>query len=527
MEFDHPGEETDDVDVEALLKRLNNQDASLDTVDLRYKALSEEALQNIVAALELNKHVHTLLLCGNDLGADGTKRLANLLQRNEKIVSVDLRFTELDDEGAKHLIKGLAHRTAPITSMPLLGNQLSSAVSRQLKACIKRANSARRSPKVARVVGNQPPGTPPGSPKRVRTPITTRKAPRVKVSGSLAELREKYPDNPEFIDVVLQMREKIRKAEKAANDYKEQLDNIKKTKDEAHEKTLVLNLKNVQINEKIADSGGSTAGIYGCLVDGWHCVMKELDMRGVNDEKVSKFMNEIKLLERLPGHPNIVRYLFHQQKNDKLRLFMTHYTDSLRGVVRRRRDDFDSNAVDHFHPRDIAKYMVEIVTGLQMLHDAKVIHRDMKTDNIFVLLDVHNEIRQLAIGDFDTAKDINPKKKTSAKTIIGTPCYMAPEVFKAETRGSYTFHADIWSFGMILYELMTLRQPYEDEDWYNIPTLVSEGKRPQIPHEERFEEEGWSRLLAVYEKCTQLKPASRPDSTQLKEELFKINWELR
>eukprot|EP01121_Diplochlamys_sp_Union-15-3_P019168 TRINITY_DN715_c0_g2_i3.p1 TRINITY_DN715_c0_g2~~TRINITY_DN715_c0_g2_i3.p1 ORF type:complete len:313 (+),score=53.55 TRINITY_DN715_c0_g2_i3:65-1003(+) len=283
--------------------------------------------------------------------------------------------------------------------------------------------------------------------------------------------------------------------------------------------TKVINLKNLQVNQRIADIGGSGASVYTCLVDGWQCVMKELNLEGVKDTTIKQFETEIKLLEDLPYHPNIVRYLFYERKGNCLRLYVTRYSSSLRSVLHTRREHIREDREDWFSVTEIAKWAAEIITGLDFLHKNKIVHRDLKTDNVFVLLVAHNEISQLAIGDFDTAKRIG--KGQQAKTIIGTPSYMAPEVFNAKQDGYYNYKADVWSFGMVLYELITLKQPYEDENPVNIPVLVVEGKRPTIPDD--FLEE-YDPLIQIFKKCTELDPDIRPDVSTIKAQMLKLSY---
>ena len=98
---------------------------------------------------------------------------------------------------------------------------------------------------------------------------------------------------------------------------------------------------------------------------------------------------------------------------------------------------------------------MEIASGLDFLHTHGVIHRDIKCENVFVNLDMEGNIKKLAIGDFDTAKNIMVSKP---KTIIGTLSYMAPEVYRSAAAYGHT--ADIFSYGVILYTIITLELPW-------------------------------------------------------------------
>ena len=108
------------------------------------------------------------------------------------------------------------------------------------------------------------------------------------------------------------------------------------------------------IIEKISDGQGERATVFECVVDGWTCAMKEIDLRvrtsqplwdafslcylhfvssslsqHTPEKRVAMFEKEISVLTQLPTHPNLCRYLFHERKGHKLRLFMTKYSGTL------------------------------------------------------------------------------------------------------------------------------------------------------------------------------------------------------
>ena len=95
-------------------------------------------------------------------------------------------------------------------------------------------------------------------------------------------------------------------------------------------------------------------------------------------------------------------------------------------------------------------WLVQIVSALGFMHAQTVLHRDLKTANIF--LTARNLVK---VGDFGVSK-IMPAPGQLARTAIGTPYYLAPELVNGE---QYGFKADMWALGVVLYELMTLRAP--------------------------------------------------------------------
>ncbi|KAL5653066.1 hypothetical protein ACJX0J_038524, partial [Zea mays] len=102
----------------------------------------------------------------------------------------------------------------------------------------------------------------------------------------------------------------------------------------------------------------------------------------------------------------------------------------------------------------VARHFIrQLASGLQMLRDNNVVHRDLKPQNI--LLVENNENSLLKIADFGFAKFLQPF--ALAETLCGSPLYMAPEVMQAQ---KYDAKADLWSVGVILYQLVTGRPPF-------------------------------------------------------------------
>jgi len=159
---------------------------------------------------------------------------------------------------------------------------------------------------------------------------------------------------------------------------------------------------------------------------------------------------------------------------------------------------------------------LDIIKGLLFLHNHSIIHRDLKTDNIFVTLNERKEINQLAIGDFDTAKKVG--KSGYAKTILGTPGYIAPEVLRANETSGYSFKADVYSFGIVLYEILTLKLPFEDYPQFNVPDMVMKGIKPAIPSD--ILDSSYSELIDLFITCTSSEPSLRPSTTEIKDKLI-------
>ena len=119
-----------------------------------------------------------------------------------------------------------------------------------------------------------------------------------------------------------------------------------------------------------------------------------------------------------------------------------------------------------FAENTIWKYFIQIIFGLKYLHSNDIIHRDIKSNNIFV--DKNDNIK---IGDFGISK-ILTNYLNYAQTIIGTPYYLAPEILK---RIRYNSKVDIWSLGVILYELITLSVPFKGNNMNELKNNILSG----------------------------------------------------
>ena len=284
-----------------------------------------------------------------------------------------------------------------------------------------------------------------------------------------------------------------------------------------------VDFSKAKITKVLAPRGGSGAAIFSVDVNGLHCVMKEYFFnREVADTKLKKFSEEIKMIESL-HHPNIVRYLGRNTKRTCAQMFLTRYESTLRREVQQRWEDFKSENDDPFSPLDIAQIVLKISRGLDYLHYHKIIHRDIKSDNMFVNFDERGNISEVVIADFDTSKILLTDQ---TKTLTGTPYYMAPEVLRVGYSDiGYTKKADIWSFGMVIYELLTLSLPYGGD--MKSSQEIALGKIPPIPSPSsklpsKEEWKFYEPLIDLFRKCCVKNPEERLSASSLLESAEEI-----
>lgn len=169
---------------------------------------------------------------------------------------------------------------------------------------------------------------------------------------------------------------------------------------------------------------------------------------GTNPQAVARFEREMKILEQLK-HPNIVR-LFGTGKFQGTKYFAMEYVqgDSLDRVMERR---------DRMTWEQVVDLGQQLCAALQHAHEKGIVHRDLKPSNLMILTD-----NTLKLTDFGIAKDIDVTALTAANSTVGTAAYMSPEQCKGER--DLTNKSDLYSMGVVFYELITGKKPFVAEN---------------------------------------------------------------
>ena len=191
-----------------------------------------------------------------------------------------------------------------------------------------------------------------------------------------------------------------------------------------------------------------------------------------NDLSEEEILNEINILKKL-SHPNIVKiYEFYITK--------AHYY-----IVTEfcKEGELFSYIKNKYSERQLAVLFYQVFSGLWYLHDNKILHRDIKLENIMISSkekdqETNEELFWIKIIDFGTAKIFDKNKKE--KDVVGSSYYIAPEVLKQ----NYNEKCDTWSVGVILYMTLVGRAPFDGKDdddiIYKISTANYNSKEPKL-----------------------------------------------
>ncbi|KAK7200227.1 serine/threonine-protein kinase Nek [Novymonas esmeraldas] len=209
---------------------------------------------------------------------------------------------------------------------------------------------------------------------------------------------------------------------------------------------------------------GATSDVYRVVnrTNSRTYVLKKMSLANMSDEEKLRAKQEIIVMDNV-DHPNVVKFResFSDPVDNSVDIVMEHCEfGTLEDLIERQRYE------GHPFPTDVLlEWMAELLCGLSHIHSNRILHRDLKTSNIFVTSKNH-----LKLGDFGVCKILsNPNAK--AESMIGTPLYFAPEVCNND---AYDERSDVWSLGIVFYEMCTLRRPFEADNLFSLIQLILE-----------------------------------------------------
>ncbi|XP_069388796.1 serine/threonine-protein kinase Nek5 isoform X2 [Paralichthys olivaceus] len=195
-------------------------------------------------------------------------------------------------------------------------------------------------------------------------------------------------------------------------------------------------------------------------------VVKQIDLRKMSAREKEASKKEVTLLSKM-RHPNIVSFSASFEERGSLYIVMEYCDggDMMKKINMQRGVPFTEE--------QIISWFVQISLGLKHIHDRKILHRDVKTQNIFL----SNGGMKVKLGDFGIARMLNNTMEL-ARTCVGTPHYLSPEICESRP---YNNKTDIWSLGCVLYELCTRRHPFEGSSLRQLVSKICRGRYNPVP----------------------------------------------
>ena len=232
--------------------------------------------------------------------------------------------------------------------------------------------------------------------------------------------------------------------------------------------------------------------------DGSLCVIKQILIEGMNEKEKADVLNESNILAKL-DHPNIIKFydVFESKKPKHMINIVTEYADGgdLSEKIKERK-----NKNGNFTESEILDYFTQICLAIRHIHEKKIIHRDLKSGNIFLMKNGF-----VKLGDFGIAKNFQ-RTIDKAKTMVGTPYYLSPEIIESKP---YDSKSDIWSLGVLLYEMMTFKMPFNANNFSMLVAKIQRGN--YIPPPSIYTKD----LRELVSKCLTLEPERRPSIQEI------------
>ncbi|EGR34335.1 protein kinase domain protein [Ichthyophthirius multifiliis] len=223
-------------------------------------------------------------------------------------------------------------------------------------------------------------------------------------------------------------------------------------------------------------------------------VIKQIAMNSLSPEEQKEIVKEAKILEIL-CHPNIVKFKeIYKTKSQKLCIVMEYANG---GDLSKTIQNANGKL---FSQNQILDWFTQICLAVKHVHDRKILHRDIKGQNIFLTKE-----NICKLGDFGIARVLS-KTCEKAKTVIGTPYYLSPEIIENRP---YSYKSDIWSLGVVLYELCALKPPFTAESMHFLALNILKGQYKPIPG---IYSNDLKNLVSI---MLQTKPEKRPSIQQI------------
>ena len=282
-------------------------------------------------------------------------------------------------------------------------------------------------------------------------------------------------------------------------------------------------IKGYKFEKIISENEISKVYLASRIKDGIKCAIKQIDKSVLSDKRYKKYLNnEIFILRHINNEYTIKLYDMTSDLNYIYLVFEYCNGGDLQMCLKRQlelhKHSFSQEQVQHI--------MKQVISGFVYLHSSKILHRDIKLENILVQFPTEEDKNNLnilkakiKITDFGFSRYL--KGDNLAKSVLGSPNSMDPHILKKMARidndndYAYDQKADIWSLGVITYELLIGCPPFEASSYEELLDKIEKGKY-RIPHQVILSTEAISFLNGML----QYNPENRLDVTELSKQYF-------
>uniref|UniRef100_A0A8D2LQI7 non-specific serine/threonine protein kinase n=1 Tax=Varanus komodoensis TaxID=61221 RepID=A0A8D2LQI7_VARKO len=250
--------------------------------------------------------------------------------------------------------------------------------------------------------------------------------------------------------------------------------------------------------QKIGEGSFGKAILVKAKENGKPYVIKEINISKMSNKEREESRREVAVLANMK-HPNIVLYKESFEESGCLYIVM----DYCEGGDLFKKINAQKGVL--FSEDQIMDWFIQICLALKHVHDRKILHRDIKSQNIFLTKD-----GTIQLGDFGIARVLNSTVEL-ARTCIGTPYYLSPEICENKP---YNNKSDIWALGCVLYEMCTLKHAFEAGNMKNLVLKIISGSFPPVSVHYSHE------LRCLISQLFKRNPRDRPSVNSILEKPF-------
>ncbi|XP_035180304.1 serine/threonine-protein kinase Nek1 isoform X6 [Oxyura jamaicensis] len=250
--------------------------------------------------------------------------------------------------------------------------------------------------------------------------------------------------------------------------------------------------------QKIGEGSFGKAILVKAKENSQQYVIKEINISKMSNKEREESRREVAVLANMK-HPNIVLYRESFEENGCLYIVM----DYCEGGDLFKKINAQKGIL--FSEDQILDWFVQICLALKHIHDRKILHRDIKSQNIFLTKD-----GTVQLGDFGIARVLNSTVEL-ARTCIGTPYYLSPEICQNRP---YNNKSDIWALGCVLYEMCTLKHAFEAGNMKNLVLKIISGSFPPVSMHYSYD------LRNLLSQLFKRNPKDRPSVNSILEKNF-------
>lgn len=222
-----------------------------------------------------------------------------------------------------------------------------------------------------------------------------------------------------------------------------------------------------KILEKIAEGTFGTLYKVQSSKSEEFCALKIFHSKFQNEEDRKRFFKSFQNASKI-SHPNCVKIIDWYERDLQFGIVMEFVEGKPISALKRKADDSSVYSIGR-----IIQAMIQVCNGLSALHSQKIIHRDLKPENILI-----DEKLNVKITDFDFLKNIDATNLTTQGTFIGTVKYSSPE--QCEINSKLDQRSDLYSLGVIFYELLTGQVPFDGKNFAEIGIAHLKKELPKI-----------------------------------------------